>query len=253
MLTLQEFIKQNSLNHEIGIVDEKSKLIMLWSPKAACTTACIMMFRHMGLLEDALKYSKWIHKYRCDIFYHEHGFVNINDHLLSKKYFVFKVIRNPYDRAVSSYLMLIKMTPKEKLKKISFEDFLKHIKINSGIFIDNNEIDHYITSHICPQYVENEEKYINKYVRIENGKRDINEINKLRNINLDINIENKDLLPHHAQRSKTSNKRYLGNVPFDELPYIPASYKCFYNKLTKKLVEEIYADDIINYKYKFYQ
>ena len=74
MLTLQEYRKQNSLNHENGIVDEKSKLVMLWTPKAACTTACIMMFKHMGLLEDALKRSKWIHEYRTKFFYKEHGF-----------------------------------------------------------------------------------------------------------------------------------------------------------------------------------
>ena len=253
MLTLQEFRKQNYLNHENGIVDEKSKLIMLWTPKAACTTACIMMFKHMGLLEDALKCSKWIHKYRYEVFYEKHGSVNINDHLLSKKYFIFKVIRNPYDRAVSSYLYEIKSTPKEKLKKLSFEEFLKHIEINSGIFIYNNEIDRDITYHSCPQYVKDEEIYINKYVHIEIGKEDIDEINKLCNINLDINIDNKDLTPHHIQRSETSNKDYLGNIPFDELPNIPASYKCFYNELTKKLVEEIYADDFTNYKYNFYQ
>ena len=254
MLNLQEFREQQQyhLNHEDGIIDEKSKLIMLWTRKAGCTTSCIMMFKHMGLLEDVLKYSQEIHKYRKEVFYKEHGFVNIDDHLLSKKYFIFKVIRNPYDRATSSYLHTIDNTPKKKLKKMSFEEFLENIKINSGIFIVDNEIDHSITSHSCQQYVKDEEKYINKYVRLENGTQDIDEINKLCNVTLNINIDNYSL--HRIQRSETSNKDYLGNIPFDELPKIfPTSYKYFYNELTKKLVEEIYYDDIINYKYNFYQ
>ena len=252
MLTLQEYRKLALLNHENGIIDEKSKLVMLWTPKAACTTACIMMFKHMGLLEDALKYDKYIHSYRHKIFYKQYGFVNIDHHLLSKKYFIFKIIRNPYDRAVSSYLHVIKFTLNKNFKKMSFEEFLKHIKINSGIFVDDNKLDPMGTSHICPQYVEGEETYINKYVRLENGQKDIDEINKLRNINLNINIDNFTL--HHMQRSETTlNKDYLGNVPFDKLPVIMPIYKCFYNELTKKLVEEIYSDDILNYKYKFYQ
>ena len=257
MLTVQEFKEKYQLNHKLGLIDEESKLIMLWTPRAACTTACIMMFKHMGLLEDALKYygnkciqlsNGWVHKYRDEIFYKKYGIVNINDHLLSKKYFIFKVIRNPYDRAVSSYFTI---RSKEKLKKISFEEFLKNIKINSGIFIDDNEIDIHITLHSCPQYVKDEEKYINKYVRLESQKKDIDEINKLCNVTLDLSID-ENLTPYYNKHSETSNKGYLGNVRFDELPKI-TSHKCFYNELTKKLVEEIYSDDIINYKYKFYQ
>ena len=249
------------LNHRYGIVDEKSKLVMLWTPKAACTTACIMMFKHMGLLEDALKCygnrciqftNGWVHNYR-DVYYKKYGFVNMNDHILSKKYFIFKVIRNPYDRAVSLYLSIIAATTKENLKKISFDEFLKNIKINSGKFIVDNEIDINITYHSCPQYVKDEEKYINKYVRLENGEKDINEINNLHNINLDINID-QNLTPYYIKHSKISSENYLGDIPFDKLPSdIPTSYKCFYNELTKKLIEEIYADDIINYKYNFYQ
>lgn len=253
MLTNQEFRQKYFLNHESGIRDDKANLIMLWSPKAGCTTSCIMMFKHMGLLDEALKYSMWIHDYRWDVYYEKYGRIN-NNHLSSKKYFIFKVIRNPYNRIVSTYLHRFKTSSNDDFRKLSFEEFIKNIKINSGFFIIDNKMDYDITYHSFPQYFKDEEKIIDKYVYLENIKNDIDEINTLHNTNLDINIDI-ELLPHHTHHIDINicdDNKYLGNIPFDQLSIIPSSYKCFYNDLTKRLVEEIYFDDFSHYNYKFY-
>lgn len=254
MITLQKFIINSKLDHTTGIKDDDSKLIMLWSPKSGCTISIAMMLNYMKIDHDLLKLRYNIHGYIHSTFFKKYGHVNIDEDLLSKKYFVFKVIRNPYDRAVSSYLYTLRVCSKDHLKKLSFEDFLKNIKFNNGLFIDNNCINHIISYHICPQYIKNEENYINKYVHLETMEKDIDEINKLCNINLNTNIDC-GFMKHHTQHSKipdNSNIIYLGNISFNELPYIPSYYKYFYNDITKQLVDEIYPDDITNYNYKFY-
>src|SRR5947209_6686716 len=115
-------------HHQSGLIDERHKLVMLWSEKASCTTAIVMMLRHMGLLEEAKAYHYWIHKYRSEVFYKKYGFVDLNKHLLSGKYFVFKVIRNPYDRAVSSYLHTMKYClVDEPQYRMSFEQYLMNL------------------------------------------------------------------------------------------------------------------------------
>src|SRR5438128_9625634 len=110
-----------------------------------------MMLRHMGLLEEAKDYHYWVHKYRSEVFYRKHGFVDLNRHLLSGKYFVFKVIRNPYDRAVSSYLHVMKYCLTNPQDRMSFEQYLLNLKNNHFKFTINGHIDWAATTHSHPQ------------------------------------------------------------------------------------------------------
>ena len=75
---------------ESNLVDTNNKLVMFWTPKAGCTRAICMMFKHLGLLDDAKKYG--IHKYRSDIFYEKYGTANMSH--LTKEYTIFKSQRN---------------------------------------------------------------------------------------------------------------------------------------------------------------
>ena len=43
---------------------EPADIAVMWSPKAACTTVINWAFKHNGLLEEALDFSPWVHRYR---------------------------------------------------------------------------------------------------------------------------------------------------------------------------------------------
>jgi hypothetical protein len=79
---------------------------MDWTPKAACTKAVEMFWNEMNITrglyypEDA-----FVHMYRHD-FYKQCGTIS-QDMLESSKYYKFKVVRNPYNRAVSSYIHIM--------------------------------------------------------------------------------------------------------------------------------------------------
>ena len=237
-------------NHSQGLIDENNKLILLWTPKAGCTTAVIMMLRHMNLLNEALKIHPFVHNYRPK-FYEKYGHVTLK-HLLSKKYFVIKVIRNPYDRAVSSYLHILESWRRFIDIDMSFTAFLRLVRKK----FNTPKIVGYVRTialvHGCRQYVKGEELYIRKYIKLENPVA-IKQINKQLKINLDITVNDKKLIPHHHKHSDIESTKYLGDIQFSKLPtLLPKTYKSFYNDTTKKLVEIIYGKDIQKYEYQFY-
>lgn len=253
--------KKMGIVHEsqikLGIVDESHKIVMLWTPKAACTMALALMLKNMGLLEEAKKYNSFLHEYRANIFYKKYGLINFDKHLLSNEYYVFKVVRNPYDRAVSSYLFsMLYCVTNPLYRKMSFEDYLICLKKNNQSLLINGVVNVLSNYHSMPQYISNEEKYINTYVHIENANEDLKEINEKFNLNLNVNDINDDLFSHYYPRQQEINKQshvYIGDIEYDQLPLpLPKSYKCFYNEMTKFLVDKLYGDDILHYGYRFY-
>jgi len=247
--------QQYSMIH--SIVDEKHRLVMLFTPKAGCTRAVIMMFKHMGLLDEARAYSPWVHDYRerCKFVIHPQS------HLYSGDYFVFKVVRNPYDRVVSSFINAVeycqwKYTNSNSdcplLKNPTFVQFLE--LLDKTNFFTEGYVESHLYHHSGPQYVPGEEKYVRKYVRIENGQADVDEINRKCGTTLDIENVDPALLPHHQKRSLTTLVSDLGNVPFNQLPRpLPTSYSAFYaDPRARALVERLFANDILRYGYSFY-
>ncbi len=55
------FLNQN-------LVSSDARLILGFSPKAGCSVAVKWFFYHQGLLDEALAYHRWVHRYRQDVF-----------------------------------------------------------------------------------------------------------------------------------------------------------------------------------------
>lgn len=245
-----------NFGHHLGIVDEKNKLILLWTPKAGCSMSIAIMLRQAGILNINQRYStKEIHKNRVQ-FYNKYGYLNFEVPEYYDKYYIFKVIRNPYDRAVSSYLWSMKFILFCDFNYTwSFENYLIHLKANNLQICHENKILNVPTDHCQQQYVIGEEKYVRKYVHLENLENEIDEIN--RELNININASNLDhfIMNHYFKNIDIEDQlAYVGNINFNELPsLIPSCYKCFYNEKTRSLVEDLYKDDIRCYKYEFYK
>ena len=83
---------------------EPADIVVMWSPKAACTTAITWAFQHNGLLEEALGFSHWIHRYRLRHYQKTERYLGRLRHLRQHSRYVVKIVRNPFERAVSSFV-----------------------------------------------------------------------------------------------------------------------------------------------------
>jgi hypothetical protein len=222
-----------------ALIDRKNKIIMDWSAKAGCTLAVRMFFKHMGILETALAYSSWVHDYREAFFYNHFGLVFLDDYL-NPEYFKFKVVRNPYDRAVSSYFYYLESTyPNES----SFAEFIH--------FLETQNLK-YCNLHWRAQTKEIPlDKPLDKIVKIENFKEGMQQINDL----LKTNFEPEQSSWHHLTKKDKSGV-FVGETKFkkqaDLLNYVVPNYEDFYNKELRKEIETLYAIDF-TYGYPLHQ
>jgi hypothetical protein len=84
------------------LLNKHKKLIVLWSPKSACTTLYVWFSHVSGFSEDVRNYNAWPHRHRSEVymkseFYRESVASGMKDSS------VLRVIRDPYSRAVSIY------------------------------------------------------------------------------------------------------------------------------------------------------
>ena len=84
------------------LLNKDKKLIVLWSPKSACTTMYVWFSHVSGFAEDVKNYAAWPHRHRREQYmkselYAESAASGMND---AK---ALRIIRDPYSRAVSIY------------------------------------------------------------------------------------------------------------------------------------------------------
>jgi hypothetical protein len=164
------------------------KIIMDWSPKAACSVMVAMFFDSMNIRQD-INYTGFVHDYRNEVFYHKYGLVTMEE-LLDTSWYKFKVVRNPYARMISSYMQVMSYP---SLKGMFFEHnaTIQHnATFEQFVTIYHNEwfgkgryfpgIDH-----VDPQALEiewkaysNHDSLFNQIVRLEHFNTDIKKVNR---------------------------------------------------------------------------
>lgn len=237
------------------ILDEKHKLILVFTPRAGCTLACSIFFQHMEVYQNIPNKLRemynnpengplFLHKYRVT-----HRPVCTQNKFKNSKYTKIKFVRNPYYRAVSSYLFSMHRFP--NIRKMSFLDFLQELK--PGSILPKNA-----SSHSKLQFDNITEEYIDHIVKIENLESDLTEIDQKYKTKLLLayqKLNSDDITVSHKSNKNNEIKNFIGNLSYDELisrfgnPI--ANYKYYYNQDSKALVENIYIQDIQEYGYDF--
>jgi len=230
----------NHLNYKTGnrhiLWDSKKSVGMDWTPKAGCTVATKMFFEHMGLLEEALNYHPWIHRFRANIFYDKYA-QNINPEHIKHK---FKVVRNPYDRAISIYLYSIEVYNNPH----SFSKFLEFLLTGKANSKAENDRSDYMFFHAQLQTKPADDQFI--IVKLEN----IGPIMSRLNSEWVTTFNPNHTSSHHFQNKITSTDvKCVANEKIN-IEAVPP-YRLFYNGKTKHLVEQIYRQDLESYKYEF--
>lgn len=156
----------------------------------------------------------------------------IAEHLNLNSFFKFSFVRNPWDRLVSKYFFYKIGYRKKNEKSLSifdnvesFDDYVFEIFKNFKN-IQNNYPSHYLCNHFKTQssFVISKNYKLDFLGNFENFNFDLKKIGSIFNIKKDIPCLN-----------FTNHK----------------NYQFYYNKKTKKIVEELYGEDIKNFNYKF--
>jgi hypothetical protein len=84
------------------LINPAARMVVIFSPKAACSNIAIWFFHHLGHGEQARAHDAWPHRYRKQIYYGTELYRDASAGDLSG-YKVVRVIRDPYDRAASAF------------------------------------------------------------------------------------------------------------------------------------------------------
>lgn len=231
------------------LINDEKKIIFEYSAKSNSTVICKMFFQYIRLLEKALIYDPWIHNYEQRQYNPRQ---NIKKNI---SYIKIKFIRNPYHRAVSSYIHVMRTSlrnflPKH-LRNISFLVFLRsynNIKSIPG------------SDHFTPQFGNYGIDFFHEIVKVENLDDEILRINNKYNLDLNCSFTSSHWVSSsHWARDESygisndterklndinysiiGSKKLLKIIHLRKLPH----YEWFYTTETRKLVEEIYKKDI---------
>eukprot|EP01040_Poterioochromonas_malhamensis_P002772 gene2772-2950_t len=148
---------------EYSMVDTKKKILMEFSPKADCTAAVVAFLEASGY-EQNNDYFGWPHVFR-ESYYNPHCGHATYCTYYDPFWFRFKVVRNPFDRAVSSYLYVMKTNWLNEflpahIKRASFEGCINYL-----LTLSPDTFQYFCTRHAGPQ-----SQYYERFVYIENKK-----------------------------------------------------------------------------------
>jgi len=88
---------------QLAQTDHATKVLMAWTPRAACSSAMELWAKHLGKYGQATSYG-FIHEWRIQKLNHEaDGAQATNADLEDAGLFKFKVVMNPFHRAVTMY------------------------------------------------------------------------------------------------------------------------------------------------------
>ena len=235
-----------------AIPDSRRKILLEYSPKADSTASIVMFLNEMGYIHG-LNYSGFAHQFRQDIFNRKCGMVTPCMYL-DKGWFRFKVTRNPFDRAPSSFIhsfrtgLVHDVWNKYEMEYRSFYDFVLYLKTHI------NSIDRLFGRHACLQSSVYERMLSHRGIRLfheivhcEDPLPSIEKINEIKGTHYSLNFSSK----HFVKRNGNVHK-FVGKTPWKELKNnIPEDYGCFYNQEIKDIVHDLYLTDLALYGYTF--
>ncbi|CAM3868078.1 sulfotransferase family 2 domain-containing protein [Cytobacillus oceanisediminis] len=237
------------IGYYVPLYNKDFPLILFWTPKSGCTTFNKWFFFQIGLIEKVPNRKGGVHGYRDHVYRKEPVYTQgLTNSLIKGNKDTYKLVRNPYRRAVSSFLhtisnqWLISKFNSDINKGISFKQFLYHLK-DLGPAINKAD------RHISLQYIEGEERFIKNYIKLEKFANQIREIESKYGL-LKAPLSQLSTSPHHFSEMMNNRgefaetvitkEKFEGNFP---------TFKSFYNNETKRLVKEIYSKDFEVYDY----
>jgi len=249
---LGRFLKKKVGIKTLPLIHPEKKLCLFVNEKAGCTFATKWFFFQLGILDEALNYDDWIHKYRYDVYYRSDNYRSSFISIFSNKHTRLKLVRSPYQRAVSSYIHAIRTS--YAMKEISgflgreindtntftFEEFVAYLE-KTGVRKCNPH--HRIQTEKAEL---NGSLKIDGIIRLEESMAEFRLIENKYGLKIsDLELLSKS--PHH--RKRVENEEYCGNRKFVKREKSFSQYQAFYDDRLKQKVASLYACDFNQYNY----
>jgi len=246
----------------VPIYSSAIPLAVLFSAKAGCTFATKWFLFQEGTLEEAMAYSDWPHRYRQDVIYQRPGYMDDVRKLLSLGPRVVKFVRDPYDRAVSSYLHFSHITQRDQPRlalpvlaaigehlgrpvgdgaTFTFREFISFLSAQ-----DMQTTDPHFRLQVSP--CERAGRLADMHVvRIEDSRAE------LPRLEAELGLPASDYAelrrsPHHTARADLPG--FFGDSPFADTRDEPTPKTiAFYDESILREVGRLYAEDIERYGY----
>jgi hypothetical protein len=153
-------------------------VVCCWSAKAGCTTVLKWFLQHNDLLEEAKRYSYWLHDYRLHRLFEEPGYERrCRRALRSDGVHVIKVIRDPGTRAVSAYLHYLRSASSQWLGSLTLSKWKDENGLGSQPGVSFTQFLEYVLDlqrrrqplepHVRPQYDRAWDPYVDAYIPLE--------------------------------------------------------------------------------------
>jgi hypothetical protein len=234
------------------LIDPSRGLALLWSAKAGCTFATKWFFAQLNILDAALFYHPWVHKYREDVFYKSKTYQDALPNLLKENYVFIKFVRSPFSRAVSSYLHALRCPDGKELlerffgweitddKGFSFEEFVNYLMsldilhCNPHHMLQVHPIEH--AGWITPDHI----------VKMEDS------LNTIRTLERQYNLKEtplEELMRSDHNIQHISGADFCGKIRHSKRKQKFYNYKNFYNADLIEKVVSIYEEDFEVYDY----
>jgi hypothetical protein len=235
-LLIQKIKSKPCFKSNLEIYGDKDKQIaFMWSPRGGCSITLKCFLDMVGLLEDAEKYSRWIHDFRVDLHTPNVPYISIPE-MKKRGFNIIKTIVNPYSRAISIWRA-------QWSHNLSFRDYLKQLVNNQTDYFNDND-----KYHLRPQYIPGEEQIVTKYIRLDKYEKYDALLPDGTFYNIDVT---KYTSQHHAKRNDQI-QYFVGDIILSDIHnVIPKSYKYFYDEEIKSLVYQYYKNDVDKYGYTF--
>lgn len=245
-------------------------VVLLWSEKAGCTSLLKWFLAQTGRLEEALAYSDWVHDWELDVMKAQPSYEEQLHERLRDGSPVIKLVRDPFDRAVSQYLMMVRhpdgsdhptVAVRRSIRRAvhgdpdvdasySFEEFLRWLADQ-----DPTELD----LHLAPQATALEDALsaagrtveLLRLERFDEGIRALEERFGLPPVDLAEVTTSR----HHSRRrdfvgvSPDAVTRFRFPIPLDRRTYPIPESSMFRTATTDMLVTAASGDDVARYGY----
>lgn len=241
----------------LPLLNFNKKLAVFFAAKSGCTFVTKWFFNQIDHLTAALDYNPAIHKYRWNVYAKSDQFLKSQNNFIDnigKGYIKIKIVRNPFERAVSSYMHFLLLLQKEHIaiKKnfgigynkmnYSFSEFLEYLK---NLNIDQCDI------HWRQQFQPiNQKLKFDHIIHLKNSKQELLNLEKTYNLKRNGNIDKMAFSDHHSVMSNDIEHKFCGNKSFSsEILKNRPAYKCFYNNELEESIRSIYSLDFEKFKF----
>lgn len=255
-IKISEFIN-NWSQDTLPIVDFDGKIGLVWSARSACSLSVFWYFAVTNQIQEALDFDEWPHKYR------EHVLAGVttkkakSSTLGTKDISWVRVMRDPFERSISSYRHFVENVPEENLvreffdydvkeKGVSFEGFLNYVKSRDVKTCDIHFRQQWCeTEYFCPNAkIVNADKTDLKSF-LFNVKEPIDKNQPL------FEESEKYIFNNHIAKIGQSREKEIDSktiMPASHIRILWPGKTAFDTPETRAIVREIYAEDYLRFK-----